>query len=235
MSMRAVSKPTLLVLMIALVASSPAAAGIHPDARREAAKTPEQVVKEAETAAVGAHSVHIVASGIAAGSDLSFDLALVAGKGGSGKMTSQGLSFSIIRIADKAYFKAGPAFWEKVGGSKAAAQLFAGKWIVASAVKGDLASFTSLTDLAALMRAILLGHGKLSDAGTATIRGVRTVALEDTGSGGGTLYVAASGKPYPVELRKASKGKISFKEWNRPVHLVAPANAISYEELTKKG
>lgn len=232
--MPAVSKLTFVVLTIALVATSAAGAKNVPTARREVAKTPDQVVKAAEAAAVSARSVHIVAAGTDKGSALSFDLTLVAGKGGRGRITTQGLSFSIIRIGGKAYFKAGPAFWEKVGGSKAAAQIFAGKWIMASAVKGDLASFTAITDLVGFMRTLLRGHGKLENGGTATVRGVETVALVDAGADGGTLYVAASGKPYPVELRKASEGKISFREWNRTVSLVAPSNAVDYEELTKK-
>ena len=105
---------------------------------------------------------------------------------------------------------------------------------MASATKGDLASFTPLTDLVGFLKTLIRGHGKLEDAGRKTVGGVSTIALHDL-KGGGTLYVKATGRPYPVVLEKASEGRISLREWNRPVRLVAPANAISYEELTKKG
>ena len=52
-------------------------------------------------------------------------------------------------------------------------------------------------------------------------------------SHGGTLDVATTGKPYPIQIRKSGKGggKISFDRWNAPVTLAAPKNAIDLSQL----
>ena len=69
-----------------------------------------------------------------------------------------------------------------------------------------------------------------------TIEGQRAIALKDT-SKGGTLYVATSGKPYPLEIAKAGKesGKVILDRWDQPVTLKAPAGAIDISELQKAG
>ena len=50
---------------------------------------------------------------------------------------------------------------------------------------------------------------------------------------GGTLYVATSGKPYPVKLAKggAGGGTLTFDRWNQPVSITPPANAIDLAQL----
>jgi hypothetical protein len=50
---------------------------------------------------------------------------------------------------------------------------------------------------------------------------------------GGTLSVATSGQPYPVQIAKggASGGTISFDQWNASVPLTAPAGAVDLNAL----
>jgi hypothetical protein len=52
-------------------------------------------------------------------------------------------------------------------------------------------------------------------------------------SHGGTLYVATTGKPYPIQITKSgtSGGKILFDRWNAPVTLVAPKHSIDLSQL----
>ena len=52
-----------------------------------------------------------------------------------------------------------------------------------------------------------------------------------------TLYVATTGKPFPVELTKngTDGGTIAFAEWDKPVTLTAPANAVDIEQLQHSG
>ena len=58
------------------------------------------------------------------------------------------------------------------------------------------------------------------------------VGLTDQ-SQGGTLYVATTGKPYPVEIAKsgAGGGTLSFDRWNQAVSIAPPANAIDLAQL----
>jgi len=58
------------------------------------------------------------------------------------------------------------------------------------------------------------------------------VAIVDT-TKGGTLYVAASGTPYPVALVKSgnSAGSIEFSNWNQSVTLTAPKGALDLSQF----
>ncbi len=174
----------------------------------------------------GARSVHVAG----ASTGIAIDLRLIAGRGGEGTVSENGLSFNMVRIGTKAYFEGSAGFWQHVAG-KAAAQLFKGRWIEASATSGELASFTPLTSIAKLFNQILSSHGTLAKGGETTIDGRPAFALIDT-TEGGTLYVAASGAPVPLRLTpKGGKGAINFTAWNQPVSLVAPKNAIDFASL----
>lgn len=221
----------MLVLLASTAGSGYAASGATPNG--EAAKAPDEIIADAQTAAVAATAVRISGSGTSGGSPLALDLHLLAGKGGAGHVLISGLSFDIVRIGPKAYFKAGAAFWRKFGGN-AAAQLFKGKWLMASATTGDLASFTPLTDIAAFMKQLLGSHGTLKLGGTKTLNGRPVIAIIDTGKDGGTLYISATGKPYPLELASKSSGTIKFTGWDHAAALHRPKGAIDYAELTKK-
>ncbi len=48
------------------------------------------------------------------------------------------------------------------------------------------------------------------------------------------LYVAATGKPYPVALvggKKGQTGSIRFSDWNRHVSLSAPSGALDISQF----
>ena len=199
----------------------------------EAAKKPAQIVADSVAAATAATSVHIVGSIDDTAGPLKVDLTLTSGKGGAGSVTVNGLTFDIVRIGAKAYFKAGPKFWQQFGGGAAAA-LLADRWIEASAVTGNLSAFTPLTDVAKLFSNLLGQHGGLKNIGTSTVDGQDVVGVLDTDQGG-TLYIAATGPAFPISLRNTGKGGgvISFDHWNQVAPLTAPANAVPLSSLTK--
>jgi hypothetical protein len=200
-----------------------------------AAETPEQMVSTSLTAARSARSVHVVATGLQSGQPLSFDLRLVAGRGGGGTLRMGKLRFDMVRVGPNAYFKGGSAFWTQFGGATLA-QLLQGKWIRASATTGDLASFTPLTDIKQLFNAILSSHGALKAGGRKTIGGMPAVGVVDISKrGGGTLWIAATGTPYPLEITQTGgNGVIRFEDWNKPVSLTAPKHALDFDKLKKK-
>lgn len=201
----------------------------------ESAKTAAQIIADVEAATKSATAVHIAGSGSNGGTTLMINLHLVAGKGGEGFVSLGGIGFDIVRIGAKAYFKGGPAFLKHYGGT-VAAQLFKGKWFVAPADSGDFASFTPLTDLDKLTAEILSSHGALKKGAETTIDGQPAIAIVDTAKGG-TIYVATTGKPYPLELTAASgsAGTITFTGWDQPSALVAPKGAIDYSKLIASG
>lgn len=195
-----------------------------------AAKSPTEIVAAAKSAADGAASVHVAGS-IAEGVPLSIDMQLLAGKGGRGHITQNGLTFELITLGDTLYIKGNPAFYRHIGGA-AAAQLFQGKWLKAPAAAGQFAPITGLTDLRRLIDTTLASHGTLTKGAATTVGGRKVVAVKDA-SKGGVLYVAATGKPFPAEVARAGAngGHIVFDRWNEAVTISPPLNAINLTQL----
>jgi hypothetical protein len=196
-----------------------------------AAKTPTEIVAAAKVAADAASSVHISGSIVSGGSPITLDLDLLAGKGGRGRLTESGLGFELIETGGTVYIKGSSAFYRHIGGT-AAAQLLQGKWLKAPTTSKEFASISSLTDLRQLVDSTLANHGTLAKASTKAVNGQKAVGVTDTGKGG-TLYVAETGQPYPIEITKSGTGggTITFDRWNESVSLVAPANAIDITQL----
>jgi hypothetical protein len=196
-----------------------------------ASKSADEIVAAAKAAADSATSVHAYGSGSDNGVPLVIDLHIVAGKGGKGSLAEHGVSFQLVRIGPTAYIKGSRAFYKKFAGP-AAAQLLQGKWLKASATTGQLASLTPLTDLNKFFDTALANHGKLEKSGQTTLRGVQVIGIKDT-TKGGTLYVATTGKTYPIEVTKtgASGGTLTFDQWNQTVSLSAPPNAVDISKL----
>jgi hypothetical protein len=196
-----------------------------------ASKTPTEAVAVAKVAADSASSVHVSGSIVSGGSPITVDLELLAGKGGRGRIAENGLSFDLIQVAGTAYIRGSPAFYSHFGGA-AAAQLFQGKWLKAPTSNGSFSTLGSLTNLSQLIDSALASHGTLQKGATTTANGRQVLPILDA-SHGGTLYVATTGKPYPIQITKSgtSGGKIVFDRWNAPVTLVAPKNAVDLSRL----
>jgi hypothetical protein len=191
----------------------------------------EQIVSESKVAADAASSVHVSGSLKSGGAPVTLNLSLVAGKGAQGEISQNGASFKLILVGDTAYISGSPAFYRSLGGA-AAAQLFKGKWLKASATSGEFASFKQLGDMRQLIDSTLTSHGALVKGATTTVGGQSAIAITDSAKDG-TLYVATTGKPFPLQIVKggAESGKISFDRWNQPVTITAPANAVDLSEL----
>jgi hypothetical protein len=195
-----------------------------------AAKSPDEIVAAASNTVGGVKSVHVAGSLLSGGSPIILDLTLVAGKGGGGQITQSGVSFKLVNLNQVVYINGSDDFWRRIGGTSAV-QLFHGKWLRAPA-NGQFASVASLTNVQSLFNRLLSSHGALAKGSTSTVAGQKVVAVTDK-TKGGTLYVATTGKPYPVEVsEKGSEGgRIVFDRYNQSASLTAPANAIDISKL----
>ncbi len=195
-----------------------------------ASKSPSDILSAAMQAVDNAKSVHVSGSGVDAGSPVALDLDLASGRGARGNISQGNLSFQLVEVGPLIYLKGSPEFWRHLGGA-AAVQLLQGKWFETPATSGSFASLAQLTDMRRLFSS-LSTHGALVKGSTSTIDGQKVVALTDSAKGG-TLYVATTGKPYPVEIVKtgAQGGRFMFDRYDQPVSLTAPANAINLQQL----
>jgi hypothetical protein len=219
------------LLLLALVAMLLAGCGSSSSGNGLASKTPNQILEAAKAASAGAVSAHVSGSIVSEGKPISLDMELVAGKGGKGRIAVEGLSIDLIEVGKAVYIKGSTAFYTHLAGA-AAAQLLQGKWLKAPASSANFASFSSLTNLSKLVGSTLASHGTLSRAPSTTLSGQKVLGVTDVAKGG-TLYVAATGTPYPIEIAKggASGGKIVFDKWNKPVTLAPPASSVNINQL----
>jgi hypothetical protein len=241
MNPRSAAPPTVVVLLLTLLlalggcgGSSSSSSSSTSSGNGIASKSPEQIVAAAKQTAIQARTVHVAGSIVSDNKPISLDMELVAGHGGKGKLTIDFLPVRLVQIDKAVYINGSAGFYKHVAGD-AAAQLLQGKWLKTSASSSDFRELTQLTDLGKLIDATLSSHGeKLSVTGTSTIKGQKAVGITDE-IRGGTLYVAATGQPYPLEIvKKGSEGgTVTFDRWNSPVKLTPPAGALDLSELQK--
>ncbi len=214
----------------ALLALALAACGGSGSSNGIASKSPDQIVAATRSAVAKVSSVHVAGTVASSGTKVALDLNLVNGKGGKGSMTQNGLGFQIVAVGPEVYLNGSTAFWRATAGA-AAAQLLSGKWLKAPAT-GQLASLATLTNVQKLFNQLLSSHGKLAKGKTTTVQGQKVIAVNDT-TNGGTLYVAATGNAYPIEISKtgADGGRIVFDHFNQPVSLTPPAHAVNIANL----
>jgi hypothetical protein len=200
-----------------------------------ASKSPAEIFAAAKTVADSASAVRVSGSTATAGTPITLDLRLVAGRGGRGRIAENGLSFELIQLEGTIYISGSTAFYTHFAGA-AAAKLLQGKWLKAPATNSSFAGLSGLTELRKLLDAALAtNNGAVVKTGTSTVNGQAAVGVKDAGNG--TLYVATTGQPYPLKITKlgGAGGTISFSEWNKPVSLTAPTNAVDIEQLQKGG
>ncbi len=225
-----------LTPLLALVALAIAGCGSSSSSGNGvSSKSPSEILAASKAAADSASSVHVVGTLASNGTPITLNLSLATGHGGRGQISEGSLSFELIVVGDTIYIKGSPAFYSHFGGT-AAAQLFQGKWLKAPISSGELGSLAALTNVGKLLDQTLTSHGTLAKGATTTVAGQAVIELRDT-SHNGSLFVATTGKPYPIEIIKhgSETGHITFTNWNQPVSLSAPSDAIDLSQLQHAG
>ena len=150
-----------------------------------------------------------------------------------GTVTVSGALFNIVIFADAQYLKADASAWRVAGVPPATAQLIADRWLKTSRTSklGQDFDFT-LSALAAELTADV----KLApNVGRSTLDGRPVVVLTDNGKNPGRLYVANTGKPYPVMMEATgagNAGNLKFTQYDASVTIEAPPTAIPLPEQT---
>jgi hypothetical protein len=186
----------------------------------EAAKPPAEVVRDAVKALEGATAVHLSGHVVSGEQEIGIDISIVRGKGAAGTLTVGGAKVDLVLIGETTYIRGSPALWEQYTHSRTAAQLFAGQWLKVPSHNNPLEKLTNLTSDRGLWNELTSGRKGWHNQGATTYRGHSVVAVSDAADG--TLYVAASGTPYPVAIAGGGQGTLTFDHWNHPASLTAP-------------
>jgi hypothetical protein len=202
-------------------------------AKPEPAKPAAVILHDARAAVADATSVHL-AGHVTSTTAIALDLHL-ARTGGSGTVSSKGLAFKVTRIGNAVYFTGTKAFYRHFTNAAGIA-LLNGKWLKVPPTDRRFAAYARLTDMRALLGQVMKPTGTVVKVGTRTIDGVRVIGLRDT-THRGTLYVSATGVPYPVEVvtTGAHPALVRFDHWDQQVTLRAPAGPLRLGQLEKLG
>jgi hypothetical protein len=226
----------LLALVAALVVAACGSSSSQTSSAGNgvASKSPEQIVEAAVKAAESAKSLHVSGT-IQQGSTLGIDLDIATGKGAAGTISEGSVKFKLVVVGGNFYFQGNRAFWLKVGHSEAAVKLFLGKWIKEPAGANQFASISHLTSIKGLMDGVLKQHGSLTKGSTTTVAGQQAIAVHDAKDG--TLYVATTGKPYPLKItgKSSSGGEVSFTQYNHTFTIAAPKQSVNAAQLQQGG
>jgi hypothetical protein len=216
------------VSLLALVLASCGSSGGSSNGIAD--KSPNDIATAATSAVENAQSVHVSGPIAKQGFPTALDLSLVNGKGAQGSMSAGALSFKVVAVNREIYINGSPSFWRRYANNNIA-HLLTGKWLKAPA-NGQFAGLAVLADMHSLFDQLLTHHGTLAKDQQTTVRGQKVIGLRDT-THGGTMFVATTGKPYPIQVikRGSQGGELDFDRYNQPVSLKAPASAIDISQL----
>ncbi|MGW5128582.1 hypothetical protein ACWEQ7_31990 [Streptomyces sp. NPDC004069] len=189
-------------------------------------KLPADTIQvKTKAAAASADTVHLSGNVVSNGRTYRLDMRL-KDEGGSGSVTSQGVTFGLLRVGEQLYLKANAEFWGQVdssGKATGAADKLDGKYV--KVPQGDPAyqRFSGFTHKDVLLDGLLTLHGTLATDGHHEQAGVRTIRISGGEGTGGVLDVSLEGTPYPLRLvRAGDAGTLTFSDWGKNFSLAQP-------------
>ncbi len=218
----------LLALALTVPLLTSACGSSSSSGNGEAKKTGPQVAKDAGAALGASNAVHISGQVTESSTKKQIGVDLqVQSDGTSGTLTYSGQPVSLVVVDGTSYVKAPAAFYESQGASPAQAAKVADRWVKTANSK-DFDNFT----LASLSKS--LGEpsdgSKINDKVTTdTISGQDVVVASE--NDGSKLYVAATGKPVPLQVTNSAQSKdgvgtLTFTDYGKHQTIKTPADAI---------
>lgn len=216
----------------ASTSASPSAAGGDV-----ASLEPTEILTRAKAAFKKTESVRLTGGGSTGGETFTIDMTYGADKA-IGSVSNGGQKIELRRVGKIVYLKADKAFWTQTAGA-AAAELLSGKYLKAPLTDQRVAQLASFTDKDSFVDQVLDPDGTVTKGGTKDVRGTPAIGLvnKDT-TGGGTLYVATSGEPLPLQLTPegsgSDTGSLDFLDYGKSVTVAVPP-ADQTIDVTKLG
>jgi hypothetical protein len=200
-----------------------------------ASKSASEILAAAKNAALNARSVHIQSQ--SAQGRLTFTESVdLTTTSGHAQVTFLGLKYEVIRTSEAIYLKGTPAVYENLAIKPA--RVPAGTWIKAPTTNPQFAQVAAPTKLQGEINLLLPSIGPVTKGASTTTNGQNTIQLKTSGKlYTGSLLVATTGKPYPVQITKTGRetAQVTFSGWNQPIALIPPANTIELSKLQHEG
>jgi hypothetical protein len=198
--------------------------------------TADKALAKVKADAATVKSVHVKGDIVQSGNTLGLDVH--AGQSeGEGTLTVGGGTVELKLVDGEAYLRGDEAALKSFGASDQELAATAGKWLKSSASGGQFDSFSTFLDTEQLFTSLLDPNGTVKTGELTTLNGEKAFTLIDTATdaegGGGTLYVAATGKALPLRIAKAGTegGSVDFLDYDAELNVEAPADAIDISQL----
>jgi hypothetical protein len=200
-----------------------------------AGQTADEILAKAKAALQGAGAVRIKGT-TGRGADR-FDIDMrYAQASAQGTVSVAAEPIEMRRIGKTVYVKGSREFW--TGRVPApAVELLTGKWLKSPVTSSRLGPLASLTDLSEAADGILDPDGKVTKGERKTVAGTPAIALVSDGADGGKLYVATTGKPFPLQIVPTDpkeSGQVTFSDFGKRV-TVSPPPADLVIDVSKLG
>jgi hypothetical protein len=209
------------VLVAACGSSGPASNGVANESASQILTAAVNAMKSASSGSVSGTEVESGKSESLSGSFFAVDADVT--------LVTNGETINVIKVGANDYIKAPSAYWASSGVPSADLGKVNEVWI---SIPDSTAGLGSEFTLSGLASSLTKDVGTLEKGTTSTIDGQAVVAITST-SQKGTLYVATTGTPYPVEVTKTGSGgsTLTFSGWNQGSTPTAPAGAETIAEL----
>jgi hypothetical protein len=172
----------------------------------------DAILKKATTALIAAKTFHVAGNDVEDGQKVSVDLK-IAGKDGIGQLSIGKAKLEMLTVAGGKYIKPNEAFWEQNAGGAQKAKVImtvvGDRWVKVPSSDKDIAGLFELFQV----NDILKPDGKLTKGAAKQVGGVPAITLTDHGSPGGSMYVATTGRPVPLELDGGDKSVLKFSDF----------------------
>jgi hypothetical protein len=216
------------VLVASLLAGSAVLTGCSSSSSSAAAangvesKPGTEVLAAALAAADSQTSVRMVTKGKRDNLPFAVDMRIRRGGGASGNVWIGAEKLSIVTTATDVFVKADEAYWKTLMEAKYATAIGT-MWVKAPVTSSTFAPYALFGDFDGLLGTYLRPDGVATRGDVSTI--VTTPAVPVVSSQG-SVWVAATGTPYPVQVDTPSTGDITrFGEWGSAVDVPVPSLA----------
>jgi hypothetical protein len=197
-------------------------------------KSADEILTAARQALTNAQSVHL--KGVLTDNGETIKLNLwVSRTDAKGSITApeggKTYKIDVIKSGGRFYMHA-PAMWRAVGGA-AAAHVIGDRWVLVPKGDKDFKDFATIVDIRAMTKDILAPDGSFTKGKQTVIDGKPVIGLD---GGDGTLYVATTGRPYPVKLVPFKPEKpgeqLAFLDYDAAVKVQRPANPLDLSKIS---
>jgi hypothetical protein len=196
------------------------------------AKTADDILAAAKAAADSKGTVHASGKHVESGDSVALDMRIDQTRDSAvGYIAINGDRVDIVRIGANIYVKSSPQFLTKQGATAAEAQLVGNKWLKTTTSNKDFADFKDFTSIDSFLEP----QGDVTKGSKSTVDGQKVIALIDSKGTAdeGTLFIATTGDPLPVEIvsGKDSSDALKFTDFGTAVTVTAPPGALDIDQL----